>query len=125
MIPLDFGPKPIFPSKDAAKARNMPGYFFVGKISYYMVTPTTSLCDTDYGKVGRGGKCVQVAPETRHKTFFRPGHFGGLRNFCRSLFRPPSSDTESSRNYQCKSRQVTGSFLDPRTSKIHNSFLWG
>ena len=34
----------------------------------------------------------------RRKLRFLPVHFGGLRNFCRSLFRPPSSDTESSRN---------------------------
>ena len=46
-IPLEFGPKPIFSSKDAAKGRNMVDSFFVGKISYYMVTPTTSLCDAD------------------------------------------------------------------------------
>ena len=46
-IPLDFGPKPIFSSKDAAKGRNMLDSFFVGKISYYMVTPTTSFCDAE------------------------------------------------------------------------------
>ena len=39
---MDFGPKPIFSPKDAAKGRNMIDSFFVGKISYYMVTPTTS-----------------------------------------------------------------------------------
>ena len=39
-IPLDFGPKPIFSTKDAAKGRTVLDSFFVGKISY-MVTPTT------------------------------------------------------------------------------------
>ena len=45
--PLDVGPKSIFPPKDAAKGRNMLDSFFVGKISYYMVTPTTSFCTSE------------------------------------------------------------------------------
>ena len=44
---MDFGPKPIFSPKDAAKERNILDSFFVGKISYYMVTPTTSFCDVE------------------------------------------------------------------------------
>ena len=44
---MGFSPKSIFSSKDAANWRKMLDSFFVGKISYYMVTPATSFCDAD------------------------------------------------------------------------------
>ena len=65
-IPLDFGPKPIFSSKDAAKGRNILDSFFVGKISYYMVTPTTSFCDAEskWEKLVGGGELGEIAGES-------------------------------------------------------------
>ena len=99
-IPLDFGPKPIISSKDAAKGQNIIDSFFVGKISYYMVMIATSFCDSgSKTETIKERDSVYKSQTKRHrKLFFGTGHFGGLRNFCRSLFRPPSSDTESSRN---------------------------
>ena len=44
---MDFGPKPIFSSKDAAKGRKIVDSSFVGKISYYMVTSVTLFCDVE------------------------------------------------------------------------------
>ena len=77
---MDFGPKPIFSSKDAAKGRNILDSFFVGKISYYMVTPTTSLCDADSKEknlVGGASVCKYREKPTG-ELFFGTGHFGGL-----------------------------------------------
>ena len=72
MIPLDFGPKPIFSSKDAANWRKMLDYFFVGKISYYMVTPATSFCDADSKtkKLMGGMGCASGGQKCEEKTFF-------------------------------------------------------
>ena len=72
MIPLDFGPKLIFSSKDAAKGRNIIDSFFVGKISYYMVTPTTSFCDAESKEknlVGEANVC-KYRKKPSAKTFF-------------------------------------------------------
>ncbi len=47
MNPAEFGPKSIFSSKDAANWRKILDSFFVGKISYYMVTSAASFCDAE------------------------------------------------------------------------------
>ena len=78
---MDFGPKSFFSSKDAANWRKSVDSFFVGKLSYYMVTPATSFFDADSNLeklVKGGGKGEPIPPENGEETFFRPGHFCGL-----------------------------------------------
>ena len=71
MIPVDFGPESIFSSKDAANWRESVDSFFVGKTSYYMVTPATSFCDADSNleKLVGGGRVSQVQEKPTPKTF--------------------------------------------------------
>ena len=49
----------------------MLDYFFVGKISYYMVTPATSFCDADSKtkKLVGGGSVYNGRQKTSAKTF--------------------------------------------------------
>ena len=46
--------------------------FFVGKISYYMVTPATSFCDADskWEKLVGGGSVIKCPQKTDRKLFF-------------------------------------------------------
>ena len=55
-------PKSNSSPKDAANWRKTVDSFFVGKMSYYMVTPATSFCDAEskYEKLIGGNRCVQV-----------------------------------------------------------------
>ena len=68
---MDFGPKSIFSSKDAANWRKSVDSFFVGKTSYYMVTPATSFCDADSNleKLVGGGRVNQCRQKTEGKLF--------------------------------------------------------
>ena len=68
---MDFGSESIFSSKDAANWRKTIDYFFVGKLSHYMVTPATSFCDADSNleKLVGGGSAVDCREKPRHKTF--------------------------------------------------------
>ena len=72
MIPVDFGPKSIFSSKDAANWRKSVDSFFVGKTSYYMVTPATSFCDADSNleKLVGGGMVCKSERNPYQKLFF-------------------------------------------------------
>ena len=92
---MDFGPKSIFSSKDAANWRKSVDSFFVGKTSYYMVTPATSFFDADSNLeklVGGGGSVYKCRGKSETKNFlFRPGHSCGLGNFCHSQFVPRCS----------------------------------
>ena len=47
-------------------------YFFVEKVSYYMVTPTTLLCDSESKTEKLRGRkcCVQVPTEMSEETFY-------------------------------------------------------
>ena len=71
MIPVDFGPKSFFSSKDAANWRKSVDSFFVGKTSYYMVTPATSFFDADSNleKLVGGGRVCKCQEKPAAKTF--------------------------------------------------------
>ena len=89
---MDFGPKPIFPSKDAAKGRNILDSFFVGKISYYMVTPAASFFDAE-SKLeklsGVTGVYIRWTLTPEKNFYFWTRHSSSPRNFCRySYLRP-------------------------------------
>ena len=71
--PIGFRSESIFSPKDAAKGRNMLDSFFVGKISYYMVTPTTLLprakAETEK-LLGVTGECKPWTKSVPKKLFF-------------------------------------------------------
>ena len=83
----DLGPESIFPSTGR---ENLPPCFHPGlfsKICYNILQLQQVLVheDTEAKKLmGGNGVCTaQIKPPG--KTFFRPGHIAGPRNFCRSL----------------------------------------
>ena len=74
VIPVDSGPKSFFSSKDAANWRKSVDSFFVGKTSYYMVTPATSFFDADSNleKLVGGGRVSKRREKKEEKLFLLP-----------------------------------------------------
>ena len=125
MIPVGFSPKSIFSSTDAANWRKTPDSFFVGKISYYMVTPTTSFYGSDSKTkklMGGNGVCKGVGCCEEETFIFRPRHSSSPRNFCRSL-------VSRARNFSKRGKEK-GKRMGLRTSKakresrFERQWLW-
>ena len=69
---MNFGPNPIFSSKDAAKCKTDVDSWLVEKIFYYILTPVTPFCTSKSKakKLIRGKVCTSAVEKPVTKLLF-------------------------------------------------------